>query len=742
MSSSCSTSSPSTVSSKHKHSLISLPISPLAPIYHLPPDPLFPTPDSLFQLSSYEPPEDLAENGPVALKVGDPVPPSMLRRSRQVRMGGTFTYTSPLPLQFPYDLEEPGAEPTGPRKASDIERQLRKFEIDPSKPVFDASLPSPADTNIATAYTCDKREASTFPQAKLLSISQKLLDEWIPNLDIGNEDGTEQEQKVRQQFIDVVAGKTVLSVKGKEGEKEEGEGNGITGFAPWAQAYAGHQFGSFAGQLGDGRAISIACTPPTEEVAAKTGFRTIELQLKGAGRTPYSRFADGLAVLRSSVREYLGAEALAALRIPTSRALALVHLPTLHVLRERVENAAIVTRVSGSWLRIGSFELPSYRTEWETLRKLSSYTGRQVFGFEDSQARENEHRSMALSVVREVSRRTAIMIAGWQAYGFCHGVMNTDNFALNGATIDFGPYAFMDVFDSGHICNHSDDMGRYAFNKQPTMGVFAIDKLGDALAPLIGKEVELVKTAEGTGFVEAQQGWTGDEDSEEVNLEEWSKIGKEQISQVKEEFIDHFKKEYSRLMRLKLGLTTDDGGDFQLFSTLLDLMERNELDFTNSFRLLSQFTSVESPSFSAFLDALLNSDSTSPSNSSISNNDRSDWTNFFKSYEARLLTEGTEAASTRVSRMNSYNPRFALRQWVLEETIKKLGNDGEAAGVEQLNRVLEMAQNPFEAYGESEIGRSEGESVDACPTKEEIERRRLAGVGSKDMLGFQCSCSS
>jgi hypothetical protein len=164
-----------------------------------------------------------------------------------------------VPLQFPYDLDEPGVEPTGPRKASDIERQLRQFEIDPKKPVLDAALSSSsADSTTATAFTCDKREASTFPQAKLLSISQRLLDEWLPNLDVGEEKGTEEQQKVRQQFIDVVAGKTVLARRGEsEKENAEGEGNGVKGFAPWSSAYAGHQFGNFAGQLGDGRAISI-----------------------------------------------------------------------------------------------------------------------------------------------------------------------------------------------------------------------------------------------------------------------------------------------------------------------------------------------------------------------------------------------------------------------------------------------------------------------------------------------------
>jgi len=273
------------------------------------------------------------------------------------------------------------------------------------------------------------------------------------------------------------------------------------------------------------------------------------------------------------------------------------------------------------------------------------------------------------------------------------------------------------------------------------MGVYAIDKLGDALAPLIGKEVELAKTAEGTGYVEAGQGWTGPDDEEEVNLEEWTKAGKSQMARIKEEFVDHFKVEYSRLMRLKLGLTKDESGDFELFSKLLDLMEKSELDFTNSFRLLSQFTSTNSPHFKTFLDTLLKSNSTSPVSSEASTNSRSDWTTFFKTYENRLATEGEEAGSTRRVRMNDYNPRFALRQWVLEETIKKVDKEGEV-GVEQLNRVLEMSQNPFEAYGEVEVGKKDGEDGEVCPTKEEMERRRLCGVGAKEMLGFQCSCSS
>ncbi|GAA5889466.1 hypothetical protein JCM6882_007038 [Rhodosporidiobolus microsporus] len=723
-----------TTASTARRSLLGLPISPVAPPYHLPPDSLFPTTKSLFGLSSYDAPEDLGQSGPVALKEGDPVPPSMLRRSRQIRGGGCFTYTSPLPLEFPYDIrEEEDTERTNSAKPSTIETQLAKFEVSPSVPVWDAARGPQNDGEAATAFSSVVREGERFPKATLLSVSQPLLRDWLPNLDIGKEEGTEQEKAVRQQFVDVVAGKTVLAREASE----KGKGTDVVGgqgFAPWSLCYAGHQFGSFAGQLGDGRAISILSTPPTEEVASRTGFRAIELQLKGAGRTPYSRFADGLAVLRSSIREYLGAEAVSALNIPTSRALALVHLPDVKVRREMMESAAIVTRVSGSWIRIGNFEMQAARGENDSLRKLSHYVACEVFGFSDANpAGVGASRSLSLNVLREVARRNALTVAGWQAYGFMHGVMNTDNIAVNGATIDYGPYAFMDAFDAQHICNHSDDMGRYSFANQPTMMLFAVHKLGDAIAELIGHEVELAEKAEGSGFVEAADGWA--EGAEEVGeLKEWREKGLKEVEKVKGDFVKIFKAEYERLMRLRLGFTTDDEGDFQLFTNYLDLLQQHELDFTHSHRLLTQFTSTSSPSFQHLLDALL------PPASSSSSTARTDWTSWFKSYEARLAKDGADAASTRRQRMDAVNPRFTLRQWVLEETIRKVDKEG-AAGVEQLERVLDMALNPFEAYGEPEVEKGETDEG-ACPTKEEQERQRLCGTGPKDMLGFQCSCSS
>lgn len=220
-----------------------LPISPHAPIYHLKPDPLFPTPASLFALSSYKPPAGLASNGPVALKEGDPVPPSMLRRSRGIRDGGAFTYTSPLPLEFPYDIQEPeeqqqekrvGQEVTA--TASTIEESLARYEVSPDVTVAD-------DGGKGRAFSSAVRQSSRFPKATLLSFSSKCAEEWLPQLDLGVEGSKE-----REQLVEVLAGKTVLA--------REAEGKDI-GFAPWSLCYGGHQFGSWASQLGDGRAISI-----------------------------------------------------------------------------------------------------------------------------------------------------------------------------------------------------------------------------------------------------------------------------------------------------------------------------------------------------------------------------------------------------------------------------------------------------------------------------------------------------
>lgn len=225
----------------NKKPIHQLPISPHAPIYHLTPDPLFPTPASLFALSSYKPPEGLGSNGPVALREGDPVPPSMLRRSRQIRGGGAFTYVSPLPLEFPYDIQDGEKQEKKVGKetqatAGTIEEALAGFEISPDVVV------ARDEKGKATVFSSQVRQSDRFPKPALLALSNKCLEEWLPQLEVGAEGSKE-----REQLVEILAGRSVLAR----------QPDGGPGFAPWSLCYGGHQFGSWASQLGDGRAISL-----------------------------------------------------------------------------------------------------------------------------------------------------------------------------------------------------------------------------------------------------------------------------------------------------------------------------------------------------------------------------------------------------------------------------------------------------------------------------------------------------
>ncbi|HEY1102416.1 MAG TPA: YdiU family protein, partial [Burkholderiaceae bacterium] len=227
----------------------------------------------------------------------------------------------------------------------------------------------------------------------------------------------------------------------------------FTGSAPLATVYSGHQFGVWAGQLGDGRAILLGETSSGHEI-----------QLKGAGRTPYSRGGDGRAVLRSSIREFLCSEAMHGLGIPTTRALAVTGSDA-PIYREERETAAVVTRVAPSFIRFGHFEHFAARGEHEALRVLADFVIDRFYP-ECRSATTLEANPYA-NLLQAVSERTAQLMAQWQAVGFCHGVMNTDNMSILGLTIDYGPFQFLDGFNPGHICNHSDSSGRYAYNQQP-----------------------------------------------------------------------------------------------------------------------------------------------------------------------------------------------------------------------------------------------------------------------------------
>jgi uncharacterized protein YdiU (UPF0061 family) len=306
----------------------------------------------------------------------------------------------------------------------------------------------------------------------------------------------------------------------------------LEGFSPLAMVYSGHQFGVWAGQLGDGRALLIG------QVRNRKG-QLWDIQLKGAGKTPYSRFGDGRAVMRSTIREYLASEALAALGIPTSRALAIVATGE-PVMRERPEPGAVLTRLARSHIRFGHFEHFFHRGQKDQVRQLADHVMAEYF----PEIPAGDYAAW----FGEVVRRTAELIAQWQAVGFAHGVMNTDNMSILGITLDYGPYGFMDAYDPQFVCNHTDEQGRYSFINQPVIAHWNLRALALALSELIPTQTLIDKLAT---------------------------------------FEEHFGGTYHALMRAKLGLTREVEGDNQLIGGLLALMARARADYTLSFRNLT-----------------------------------------------------------------------------------------------------------------------------------------------------------
>ncbi len=302
-------------------------------------------------------------------------------------------------------------------------------------------------------------------------------------------------------------------------------------FTPLAMVYSGHQFGVWAGQLGDGRALLIG-------QARNAAGELWDIQLKGAGQTPYSRFADGRAVMRSTIREYLCSEALAALGIPTTRALAII-ATNEQVLREAAEPGAVLTRLARSHIRFGHFEHFFHKGQHEQVRQLADHVIAEYFP-----DLVGDHAAW----FSEVVKRTAELMAGWQSVGFAHGVMNTDNMSILGLTLDFGPFGFMEAYDPGFVCNHTDSQGRYAFDMQPAIAHWNLRALAFALSGLIEKDalISALDTYEGL-----------------------------------------YRARYRTLMRAKLGLARKAPGDDQLIGDLLNLMVKARADYTLSFRNLS-----------------------------------------------------------------------------------------------------------------------------------------------------------
>ena len=394
----------------------------------------------------------------------------------------------------------------------------------------------------------------------------------------------------------------------------------LQGSETFAMCYAGHQFGYFVPRLGDGRAINLG----------KVNGQN--LQLKGSGLTRYSRQGDGRAVLRSSIREYLMSEAMHGLGIETSRALALIGSDT-DVARERWEKGAIVLRLSPTWVRFGTFEYFARGSQLQHLEKLADYV------IDESFPHLKGVEGMYLKMYEEIVKNTATTIAKWQSVGFNHGVMNTDNMSIDGRTIDYGPFAFLDDYDKDYVCNHTDQEGRYSFKNQPGIAYWNLEQLAVALSSLV-TFTDSMKALKSFGEV--------------------------------------YERVYSEIMYAKMGLENEDENDRELFQWMLGALQGATIDYTLFFRKLSRYDGEKSD----ILDLCIY---------------RTSLDEWLDAYALRLEKEDLKTQE-RHHKMLRVNPKYILKNHILQEAI----DEAVTGDFTMVNDLLKVAHSPFEEHEELE----------------------------------------
>lgn len=435
-------------------------------------------------------------------------------------------------------------------------------------------------------------------------------------------------------------------LQSKEGVEILAGNKAPEGSFPMAQAYAGHQFGYFT-MLGDGRALLYGeqMTPENERV---------DIQLKGAGRTPFSRGGDGRAALGPMLREYIISEAMHGLGIPTTRSLAVVSTGE-KIIRETDLPGAILTRVAASHIRVGTFQFVANWGSYEDLQSLASYTI--IRHYTDIPNSDNQY----LYLLQEVIKKQAELIAKWQLVGFIHGVMNTDNMAISGESIDFGPCAFMDTYHPETVFSSIDTKGRYAYGNQPKMGLWNLARFAETLVPLL-------------------------DDDEEKAIE----IAQGQISQ----YMPQFEKNWLDGMRAKLGLFDEEEQDKELADELLDLMQRNRADYTNTFRALTIGQHENSPLHG--------------------NEGFEEW---LQKWEERRGRQ-TQSVEESTELMKNSNPSIIPRNHRVEEALEAAVNDGDLSVLE---RLLAALADPYD-YS------TEFEEYCTVPEKRERPYRTFCGT--------------
>lgn len=426
----------------------------------------------------------------------------------------------------------------------------------------------------------------------------------------------------------------------------------MEGMAPHAQCYGGHQFGNWAGQLGDGRAINLA------EVINKQGKRFC-LQLKGAGETPYSRMADGLAVLRSSIREFLCSEAMFHLGIPTTRALSVITTGE-EVIRDmfydgrpKAEPGAVVCRVAPSFLRLGSYEIFTSRGDIDTLKKLVDYTIETDFPHLGEPGKETY-----LAWFREICERTALMVVDWMRVGFVHGVFNTDNTSVLGLTIDYGPYGWIDDYDPNWTPNTTDAVGkRYRFGAQPQIAQWNLLQMANAIYPLI-------------------------EDADALR-------------DILNEYVTVYTDKWQQMRADKLGLTEFKPQDEELNQDLNRIMQLAETDMTLFYRYLADISVDDINADNDTLLAPIMVAYYSPDG--LSREDKKDIADWIRRYLKRVQQDGVDDAA-RKTRMNRVNPKYVLRNYLAQMAIDK----AEQGDYSLVNELLDVMRRPYDEQPEYE----------------------------------------
>ena len=414
-----------------------------------------------------------------------------------------------------------------------------------------------------------------------------------------------------------------------------GGGRLVQGMKPYAQRYGGHQFGNWAHQLGDGRAITLG--------EVKLDNQVLELQLKGSGLTPYSRFADGKAVLRSSIREFLCSEAMHHLGVPTTRALSLVTTGEM-VVRDIMYNGnpapeigAVVCRVAPSFLRFGSYQIHTADGNHATLQTLLNHTIENHFPEHDI-----SHDKGRIAWLNDVAKRTALMIAHWMRIGFVHGVMNTDNMSIHGLTIDYGPYGWLEDYDPNWTPNTTDaSRRRYRYGNQPQIGAWNIARLAEAIAPLM----------------------------EDVQL----------LYQVLENYDSYYVNYQNEMWAKKLGIDDFQEEDEAMIVELNKLLQEAETDMTIFFRLLSH---IQEPKIALLNDAFYQPD----------NVPEEDWDNWLSKWWSRVNGKPNSQA------MLSANPKYVLRNWMAQLAI----DNAEQEDYSVCEELFELLKNPYSEQPELE----------------------------------------